>query len=280
MPVLFRKDGIANCLVPPLEKGGEIPPHIGVADWQFSECEDGGGEVHRADQLVTARARLHDAGPAHDEWGANAAVVEGGLVPGEGPAVVAEEHHDGILDGLLGLQLREHEPDKMIEPGDLVVVAGVVLADARGVRVIGGKDDLVGVMWVFEDVFVIGAVGVDRREPGEEGLAGIPFAQERDPIGTPALGVSTRGLPELAPRIGAGVGRKLEPGGVYFTHDAEAFPHGFSQVPFASCPHEIASLLETLGEDALRGRNRPVKLLGIRLVGVAAGQDAGATWGT
>ena len=69
---------------------------------------------------------------------------------------------------------------------------------------------------------------------------------------------------------------KLESGSIHFADDAEACPHGFSNVPLASCSHEVAGLLEALGKDSLGGRDGPVELLGIRLVGVSTGKDTGS----
>ena len=67
------------------------------------------------------------------------------LSSGESDAVIAEEHHHRIFKDARIRNFLQDPPDLLIHHGDVVVGARDVVTDRRGVRVVGGHGDRVGV---------------------------------------------------------------------------------------------------------------------------------------
>ena len=120
-------------------------PLVPVPRFQPRQAQHGGGEVHEADEPVVRPARRAAARVVRrepdDQRHAGAAVINPALVPRQAVAVVGEEHHDGVFRQPVGLQLIQQIADLPVENGEVVVLAGEVLADGRHVRQERRDDD-------------------------------------------------------------------------------------------------------------------------------------------
>jgi len=159
--VLAREQAAqARALVP---RGGRDP----------GEVEEGRRQVHPLHQLGAPRGR-EPAGPAHDQRHADRAVVveralEHQLVVAEHLAVVAGEHHDGVVGQALRVEGVEDAPDLVVDERDHRVVGGAglvellvgVLGEAAGVPGVGAPRRLGEHRWLGPQLAV-------RVHPGRQ----------------------------------------------------------------------------------------------------------------
>ena len=136
----------------------------------------------------------------------------------------------------------------LVEPRDLVVVAGDVFADERMIGKVGRDDGVRGLVRGGDGVGIERPVRVGGGEPQEEGLRLGAIAQSAEGL---ARGLSAGTFGDVVPML----------------------PLGVSQVPLAHCHVVVARFAKMPGKGMLLARQGHMQVLSAGLVRVAAGED-------
>ena len=163
--------------------------------------EHGGGEVLEGDDTVVDAPAFHRRRPADDERHPRPGVVDAPLAPGEADPVVAEDHHDGLLEQAGVLELGDQCADLSVHRRDVVVGPGEIRPRGVGVGQVGGHGH-------------VGGIADPRlRFPGGEGPALVGHAEvehreERlvEVAPTPPVGSAAREIPGRRGRLELVVG--------------------------------------------------------------------------
>ena len=212
--------------------------------------------------------------PVHNERRLDATVIKRRFVARERPAVVADKQDECVVGDVLFFQLGHHAANETVEPCDLVVVQRVVATGPRRIGDIRRQANIPWLVWLLEDALVVVAVRIERGEPQEKRLVCWPRLQQRHPLIAAAALIADCLLHNLS-SLGRLAGGQLKAGHVGLADLVKAILNCVAQMPLAGRRSPVAGGLEQLDERQPVGRQRPVKLLGIGLVRVGAGDDAG-----
>ena len=232
---------------------------------------EGPRNIHGTHQIRIHRAGLDLGGPANNPWRAHAAVIQSRLIPRHRPTIVADKHHQRVVIDLLSLQLSQYFANKPIQPANLVIVQRVITTHLRSIRHVRRQRHVFGFRWVLKNLLIIRPVRIERSQPQEERLILGTFLERPHPFTSTALGIAFGGF------LKRSLGARDESTHVRLDHFIEPIFHRFAHVKFPDRSGPISRLHEAFGKGDLLLGNRPVQLLGIRLVRISARDDAGAT---
>ena len=96
------------------KKSGETAPLKNLRRRQTGQFQERRRDVDRTDQSVAATAGVNTPRPVDDERRFDAAVVERCLITRERPAIVANEQHERVVDGVLFFEFGYHRANEAV----------------------------------------------------------------------------------------------------------------------------------------------------------------------
>ncbi len=247
----LEEDTVAPRLRLAAKKRNERAACHGVGWTEAGGFEQRRGDVREADERVDGGIGAGDAGPADGQGHVRAAVVDGGLRPGERQTVIRRDDDDGACE-LAGLfEQVEQAADVAVEALDLEVVIEQVVADVSRVGQVSRHAHRVSLHAALPAASrLVRAVGVGASEPEAEWAAGRARPQE--------LLEALERRAGRVPRAAAGF-------------EAPGPP------PFAREPDDVAGLLQQVGIHHVPLREVAVQASALlEAVDGLAGQERGA----
>ena len=149
-------------------------------DLQAGSLEEGGRKGAEVDHATVPPSRVLDSpGPANGQRHAGSSIVEAGLGSGKGHAVVAGNHHDGVVELASFLQGGDRAAYHRVEVFDLHEVIKQIVSDDGMVGKDRGHGDLVRVFsGSFSRAPFETAMGLVGSQPEAEGLVFVDLGEE------------------------------------------------------------------------------------------------------
>ena len=174
-----------------------------------------------------------------DERRLDAAVVKCCLVARKRPAVVADKQHERVVGDILFFQLGHHSADEAVEPRDLVVVKRVVEPRLGRVGDVRRQANILRLVRLLEDAFVVVAMRIERGEPKEKRFVPWTGLEQWHPLVAAAARIAGDVLHNL-PGFGRLAGGKLKTGHVGFSNFIKTIFHCIAEMPLAGCRGPVA----------------------------------------